>query len=658
MCGIAGFMDRSRDATDEEMQAAVLRMTNTLQHRGPDDAGTWTDPTAGVALGHRRLSVVDLSPLGHQPMRSASGRHVIVFNGEIYNFRALRTELESRGHAFRSRSDTEVMLAAITQWGVPDALRRFNGMFAFALWDQQHRTLYLARDRFGEKPLYYGWFDRTLVFASELKALRVHPRFEGEIDRDALGLYMRYGYVPTPYSIYRGIRKLPPGTVLKLTGGVSDSRVCPEAFWSVIDTAVASTASGFRGSALEAANQLECLLEDAVRVRLEADVPLGAFLSGGIDSSTIVAIMQRQAARPVKTFTIGFDEAPYNEAEEAKRVAQHLGTEHTELYVSSSDALAVIPRLPTLYDEPFADSSQIPTFLISSLARRHVTVCLSGDGGDELLGGYNRYVLASKRWRNLLRSPKPVRKLIGRALQALAPATWDNLFAALGRVTPSISGERHLGDKVHRLGRVLTNSRTPDAYTSLMSRWDEPGAVVLGTTELAARTTTLPPGAKHMDDIQRMMLLDALSYLPDDILVKVDRASMGVSLEARVPLLDHRVAEFCWSLPVSMKLRNGQQKWLLRQVLRKHLPQQLFDRPKTGFVVPIATWLRGPIKNWAEDLLDARRLRAQGFLNPDHIRALWARHLAGRENGQDRLWCALMFETWLDEQHQQSTPVV
>jgi asparagine synthase (glutamine-hydrolysing) len=655
MCGIAGFLSPSRELVGEAMQPTVLAMANALQHRGPDDSGTWVDPIAGVALGHRRLSILDLSPLGHQPMLSVSGRHVIVYNGEIYNFRSLRTELESSGHAFRSQSDTEVMLAAITQWGVRDALRRFNGMFAFALWDRQEHTLHLARDRFGEKPLYYGWFDRTLLFGSELKGLRAHPQFEGEVDRDALGLYMRYGYVPTPHCIYRHVRKLPPGTVLKVTGEGSDSSASPEAYWSVSEAALAAMDSPFAGSAVEAAIELECLLDDAVRLRLESDVPLGAFLSGGIDSSTIVALMQRQGSRPVKTFTVGFDEAPYNEADDAKRVAEHLGTEHTELYVSSSDAMAVIPRLPTLYDEPFADSSQIPTFLISSLARSNVTVSLSGDGGDELLGGYNRYLLASTRLRSVFRLPALARKMIGGTLQAVPPLTWDRLLGMLGGVTSAV-GRRHVGDKLHRLGGVLTNSGAGDVYSSFMSVWDRPNAVVLGMTDLAESRTVLPLRAHALDEMQRMMLLDALGYLPDDILVKVDRASMGVGLETRMPFLDHRVAEFCWGLPRSLKVRDGQQKWLLHQVLSKYVPQHLVERPKTGFAVPIATWLRGPLKTWAADLLNAGRLRREEFLNADVVNLLWGRHLSGKANWPDRLWCALMFETWLDEQRSSSAP--
>ncbi|PYT03369.1 MAG: asparagine synthase (glutamine-hydrolyzing), partial [Acidobacteria bacterium] len=579
MCGIAGLWDRSLSGNDDALRSVAFKMANALRHRGPDDYGFWEDADAGVALSHRRLSVVDLSPLGRQPMISASGRYVIVYNGEIYNFRGLRRQLETVGNSFRGHSDTEVMLAAITQWGIREAVIRFNGMFAFALWDREERTLYLARDRFGEKPLYYGWVGGTLIFGSELKALRAHSDFQATIDRDALGLYMRYGYVPTPYCIYRDIRKLSAGSILRLTGE-SDERASAESYWSVADVALRAMQTGFKGSAEEATKEFESLLEDAVRLRLEADVPIGAFLSGGIDSSTIVALMQHQLSRPVKTFTVGFEEAAFNEAKEATRIAEYLGTAHTELYVSSSEAMAVVPRLPTLYDEPFADSSQIPTFLISMLARSHVTVSLSGDGGDELLAGYNRYLLTSRIARSVLRSPTPVRRLIGRALQAVAPGTWDQVFGLLGRVTTSVMAQRHIGHKLHRFGRVVADGKANDAYVSLMSIWDRPSAVVLGTTELSDRTTTLPPGVKHLDGTQRMMLLDALTYLPDDILVKVDRASMGVGLETRIPFLDTRVAEFCWSLPLSMKVRHGQRKWLLRRVLSRHIPQQMVDRPK------------------------------------------------------------------------------
>jgi len=653
MCGIAGFLTTARDTT-EQMQALVLCMASTLRHRGPDDSGTWLDPTAGIALGHRRLSVVDLSPLGHQPMQSAEGRHVIVFNGEIYNFRALRSELEKRGHAFRGHSDTEVMLAAITEWGVDEAVVRFNGMFAFAVWDQQEHKLHLARDRFGEKPLYYAWFDGTFIFGSELKALRAHPHFEPSIDRDALGLYMRYGYVPSPHCIYREVHKLPAGTLLTLEARASNPYTHPRSYWSITDAVLRSAASPFRGSDEDAAGHFERLLSDAVKLRLEADVPLGAFLSGGIDSSTIVALTQQQVTDPVKTFTVGFEEAAYNEAEDAKRVAHHLGTEHTELYVSASEAMAIIPRLPTLYDEPFADSSQIPTFLIASLARRHVTVSLSGDGGDELLAGYNRYALTSGLSRALLHSPSPVRRLARRALLAVAPNTWNAIFGVLGKVVPSLAAQRHLGDKLHRFAGTVAQGEGDDAYVSFMSVWNRPSALVLGSGEAADGTIPTPSAARQLDEIQRMMLMDTLTYLPDDILVKVDRASMGISLETRVPFLDPSVAEFCWSLPRSMRVRGGQRKWLLRRVLSKHVPAHLIDRPKTGFAVPIDGWLRGPLKTWAGDLLDGSRLRGEGFLNSEEVGGTWERHLTGAEDQQNRLWCVLMFESWLDEQRQHS----
>src|SRR5438105_9521851 len=480
MCGVTGFITSSQNASGERLHAIVLGMADALQHRGPDDSGTWVDAAAGVALGHRRLAVVDLSPLGHQPMRSASGRYVIVFNGEIYNFRALRAELEKQGHSFRGHSDTEVMLAAISEWGVYEAVVKFNGMFALALWDRQEHELHLARDRFGEKPLYYGWFDGTLMFASELKALRAHPLFRPDIDRDSLGLYMRYGYVPGPRCIYRQVKKLPPGTLLTLEGPTFGTAARPRPYWSITEAALKSAASPFRGSDEEAASHFERLLSDAVKLRLEADVPLGAFLSGGIDSSTIVALMQRQVTKRVKTFTVGFEDAPYNEAEDAKRVAQHLGTDHTELYVSAAEARAIIPHLPTLYDEPFADSSQIPTFLIASLARRHVTVSLSGDGGDELLAGYNRYALTSGLSRALLHSPLPVRRLARRALLAVAPNTWNAVIGALGKVVPPLAAHRRVGDKLHRFAGTVVQDEGYDAYVSFMSVWDRPSELVLG----------------------------------------------------------------------------------------------------------------------------------------------------------------------------------
>ncbi len=652
MCGIAGFWDLRTSATADSLRSKALRMADTLRHRGPDDSGVWLDEAAGIALSHRRLSVVDLSPHGHQPMSSASGRYVIVYNGEIYNFPALRSELKRLGHAFRGHSDTEVVLASITEWGLQQALLRFNGMFAFGLWDREQRRLYLARDRFGEKPLYYGWIGSEFVFGSELKAVRAHPLFRNIIDRNALALYVRYGYVPAPHCIYEHVQQLPPGSWLQLATEPTCSAKT-ETYWSVMDVARESMQRGFRGSDMDAAQELETLLEDAVRLRLVADVPLGAFLSGGMDSSTVVALMQRQSSRPVKTFTVGFQEAPYNEAEDAKKVASHLGTDHAELYVSPTDAMDVIPRLPILYDEPFADSSQIPTFLISSFARRYVTVSLSGDGGDELLAGYNRYVAASGFTRSLLLSPAFLRRAVGKGLHGISPKAWDIAAGLLGTFSKTLARQRHVGNKLHRMARALVSGER-DTYMALMSVWDSPHDVVLGAPGSREATSMTRVAGDHLSETQVMMLRDAATYLPDDILVKVDRASMGVSLETRVPFLDPRVAEFCWALPMSMKVRRGARKWLLLKVLGRHVPRSLINRPKTGFAVPIGSWLRGPLRAWAEELLDETTLHSQGLLDPRVIRAAWATHLSGREDLQDRLWSILMFQSWFEEQRHYS----
>lgn len=648
MCGLAGFLDPSRRTGGEELRATVTRMAAALRHRGPDDGGAWVDAEAGIALGHRRLSIVDLSPLGHQPMQSACGRYVTAFNGEIYNHRALRRELEGLGHAFRGHSDTEVMLAAFVEWGLEAALERFNGMFALALWDRKGRLLHLVRDRLGEKPLYYGWMGRTFLFGSELKALRAHPEFRGEVDRGALALYLRHNYIPTPYSIYRGIRKLPPGTRLTLNGADAGAAPTPIPYWSFREVSERGVAEPFTGSADEAAAHLDTLLRDAVKLRMEADVPLGAFLSGGIDSSTVVALMQAQGDRPVKTFTIGFHEAAYNEAEDAKAVARHLGTEHTELYVTPGEAMAVIPRLPALYDEPFADSSQIPTFLVSELARRHVTVSLSGDAGDELFGGYNRYFWGRSIWQRIGWMPRGMRGAAARALTVLPPEAWETVFRMTGPVLPGKIKQRSPGDKLHKLAEILAVNDPETMYLGLVSHWKDPASLAVGASEPPTVLTDRSQWADLPDFTQRMMYLDTVTYLPDDILVKVDRASMGVSLEGRIPFLDHRVVEFAWRLPLSMKVRDGQGKWLLRQVLYGYVPRGLIERPKMGFGVPIDAWLRGPLRDWAESLLAERRLRAEGFLHPRPIREKWAEHLSGRRNWQYHLWDVLMFQAWLE----------
>jgi len=645
MCGIAGFWGYGV-APDA---ACLSRMADALAHRGPDDSGVWVDAEAGIGLTHRRLSILDLSPAGHQPMASACGRYVIVFNGEIYNHLVLRAALVAQ--AWRGHSDTETLLTAIAAWGVEAVLARCVGMFAFALWDRHERSLTLARDRLGEKPLYYGCVNGTFLFASELKALRIWPGFAAEIDRDALALYMRHNYVPAPWSIYRGIWKLPPGTFLRVNAGErAPGQGEPLPYWSARAAAGTGLAHPFAGDEREAVDELERLLSQAIAGQRLADVPLGAFLSGGIDSSVVVALMQAQSRQPVKTFTIGFHESGYNEAEHAKAVAAHLGTDHTELYVTSRQAMDVIPLLPALYDEPFADSSQIPTFLISQLARRHVAVSLSGDGGDELFGGYNRYFWAMRFWLRLSRMPLPLRRGLACALVALPPAAWNHLFRMAGPLLPSRLRHANPGDKLHKLATLFA-ARQPEAiYQRLVSHWDDPASVVLGAREPATALTDPARWLACDDFAQCAMYLDLVSYLPDDILVKVDRAAMGVSLETRVPLLDHRLVEFAWRLPLDMKIREGQGKWLLRQVLYRHVPKHLIERPKMGFGVPIDVWLRGPLRDWAEVLLDESRLRREGYFDPEPIRRKWAEHLSGRRNWAYHLWDVLMFQAWLEAQ--------
>ncbi|MGB3635277.1 MAG: asparagine synthase (glutamine-hydrolyzing) [Rubrobacteraceae bacterium] len=644
MCGIAGFF--SPGSAKKEAEQTVRRMTDALVHRGPDDGGVWEDQRSGVALGNRRLAIVDLSPEGHQPMCSADGRYVLAFNGEIYNFPALRAELEQLGHGFRGHSDTEVMLAAFTAWGLEAGLGRFNGMFAFALWDRQERVLHLARDRFGEKPLYYGWMGGTLLFGSELKALRAHPRFRGEVSRDALALYLRHNYVPAPYSIYEGVCKLPPGTRMTINEAGETSEPIP--YWSARRAAERGVADPFGGSEQEAVDALDAVLSDSVGMRMVADVPLGAFLSGGIDSSTIVSLMQAQSDRPVKTFSIGFHEEAYSEAEHAKAVARHLGTEHTELYVTPREALEVVPKLPTLYDEPFADSSQIPTYLVSELARKHVTVSLSGDGGDELFGGYRRYALGQDLWRRIGWMPSAGRRAAGHAISSIPVEILNKRLARLAPLAGRYGHSGEMGDKLHKLAEILTADDPEDLYHGLVSYYRDPAGIVPGSVEPPTALTDRSRRADVDSFAHRMMYLDSVSYLPDDILAKVDRASMGVSLEARVPMLDHRVYELAWSLPPSMKTRDGADKWILRRVLDRYVPRELVERPKMGFGVPVGAWLRGSLREWAEGLLDEKRLRDEGFFEPLPIREKWSEHLSGSRNWHAHLWGVLMFQAWLE----------
>jgi len=626
-------------------------MADTIISRGPDDFGTWQDEVTGIGLAHRRLSIVDLSSAGHQPMFSVSGRYVIAFNGEIYNHLDLRTELgrSKAAASWRGHSDTETLLAGFDAWGIRKTLEQAVGMFAFAVWDRQSNTLTLARDRLGEKPLYYGWMNGVFLFGSELKALKAHPVWKGEVDRGALSLYMRHNYIPTPYSIYKGISKLRPGCLLTVSLAQREPAIA--AYWSGAKVAVEGVANIFTGSAHQAVNDLEVLLKDAVRQQMMADVPLGAFLSGGVDSSTVVALMQAQSSRPVQTFTIGFNEEGYNEAVHAKAVAKHLGTDHTELYVTAEQALAVIPRLPSLYDEPFSDSSQIPTFLVSQLARQHVTVALSGDAGDELFCGYNRYQMTANLWRKLAAVPRPIRRMAAMMLTSVAPQSWDRFAARLAALAPSTARFANVGDKLHKGADVLSCQSSDALYLGLVSHWHDPASIVIGGHEPPTLLNGELPDLEGLDDVQRMMALDMLNYLPDDILTKVDRAAMGVSLETRVPFLDHRVAEFAWTLPQSMKLRDGQAKWALRQVLYRYVPKEMIERPKMGFGVPIGDWLRGPLREWAENLLSEERLSGDGFFNSSIVRAKWNEHLSGKRNWQYPLWDVLIFQAWLDEEH-------
>jgi len=655
MCGIAGFVGGDWSSRDR-VAATLAEMNRCILHRGPDRSDTWIDVESRVGFAHNRLAIIDLSAAGNQPMESDSGRYVIAYNGEIYNHQDVRDELAAAGVAPRwnGHSDTETLLAAIDCWGVRRALERVVGMFAFALWDRAERSLILARDRLGEKPLYYGRQDSKgpFLFGAELKALAVHPQFRADVDRESLTLLLRYNYIPAPFSIYKGIRKLPAGTFLTLSG---DADPAIEEYWSGAAVAEAGVADPFVLGDEDAIDALEQRLEAAIERQMIADVPLGAFLSGGVDSSTVVALMQKLSSRPVKTFTIGFQEASYNEAEHAKAVARHLGTDHTELYVTPSEARAVIPRLPQIYDEPFADSSQIPTHLVSALARQHVTVSLSGDGGDELFGGYNRYLLTSQLWGKISAIPKPLRAAIAQALTALPPSAWTKFGDTAGAMLPRLARVQRLGDKVHKGAPLLRSASLADLYGGMLSQWRDPAAVVIGASEPQSQATGATPDLKGLGPIERMMALDMLGYLADDILVKVDHAAMAVSLETRVPYLDHHVIEFAWRLPLNMKIRGGETKWLLRQLLYRNVPKKLIERPKMGFGVPIGDWLRGPLRDWAEALIGEQRLRNEGFFRPEPIRELWQAHLRGTSDEQYRLWGVLMFQSWLEAATQTGT---
>jgi asparagine synthase (glutamine-hydrolysing) len=653
MCGIAGFL--GGEWPGSEVAQILERMNFALRHRGPDDSGIWTDKDSRVGFTHDRLSILDLSPTGKQPMHSHSGRYVITYNGEIYNHLELRAAVPAL--AWRGTSDTESLLAAIEHFGPQGAVERATGMFAFALWDRKNRSLMLARDRLGEKPLYYGTQTGThpvFLFASELKAIAAHPSFEGRINRKALTLFLRFGYVPAPFSIYEGIHKLPPGSILTINNDSAEPIVTP--YWSGLEVAKAGVSRRISGSEEEIVDQLEFLLGDVIERQMLADVPVGAFLSGGIDSSTIVAIMQNLSTRPVNTFTVGFHEKSHDEADHARAVARHLGTDHVEVYVTSDEARAIIPRLPEIYDEPFADSSQIPMFFISALARSKVKVALSGDGGDELFGGYNRHLAAQQIWSRVSQLPRSFRRSLAAGLVAVPAPAWSILNAASRQVLPRSVGSANLGETVRRWAPLLGSNSLADLYKDIVAQWRDPVSVVLGSLDVADDGVPAFDNLRELTPGEQLMAADTVGYLPDDVLVKVDRAAMAVSLETRVPFLDHRVVEFAWRLPLGLKIQGNRTKAILRRLLYRHVPSALVDRPKMGFAVPISEWLRGPLREWAEALLDPRLLREQGFFDAELVDGVWRGHLDGTVDEKRRLWAILMFQSWLVAQQSTVAP--
>lgn len=638
MCGFAGYLElRDRSGRDALIKNAET-MGNTLVYRGPDASGTWADEISGIALAHQRLSIIDLSEAGAQPMHSVSGRYIIAYNGEVYNHTDLREGLEQSGHRFKGHSDTEVILAAVEQWGLNTSLHRFIGMFAFALWDRQEKRLSLVRDRLGIKPVYWTKTPNVILFGSELKALRAHQNCPTEINRDSIALYLRHNYIPAPHTIYQGINKLEPGTIAQISakGDIEINR-----YWALKDHVLRGKEFPFQGGDEEATNQLESLLKDSIRKRMISDVPLGVFLSGGVDSSTIAALMQAQSSAPIKSFSIGFEEGVFNESKHAEQVANHLQTDHTELTVTSKDARDVIPKLPYLFDEPFSDSSQIPTYLLSKLTRSHVTVALSGDGGDELFCGYTRYLDAIRFQSFAKWHPQILRQLEATGIKSVPLGVWNTLGRQLHLSKSGIP----FGDRLYKMADILTGS-ADDFYLRLLTHWEAPNKIAINATEPKGIIWDPELHSITPQLLARMQYIDACTYLPDDILTKVDRASMAASLEARIPLLDHRIVEFAWSLPSHMKLRKSKGKWLLREVLHRYVPEAMINRPKKGFAIPLSTWLRGPLKEWAGDMLSPERLKHSGLINSEPIQKKWQEHIAGERNWHYLIWDVLMLESW------------
>jgi asparagine synthase (glutamine-hydrolysing) len=649
MCGVTGFLGGEKSYNLNDSSPIINSMLNKIHHRGPDDHGYWSDSNKGVNLGHKRLSIVDLSQTGHQPMHSISKRYVVVFNGEIYNHMKLRQNLvkENKSSNWVGTSDTETLLAGFDAWGIEKTITNCIGMFSLAIWDKANKTLNLIVDRIGEKPMYYGWQGvgktKTFLFGSELKALKEHPAFEKNINRDSLSLLMRHSYISHPNSIWKGIHKLEPGTILTISLNSSEPKLTK--YWSAEQTIKNGRLTNNHLSKEEAISQLDILLKDIISKQMLADVPVGAFLSGGVDSSTIAAHMQAQSTSKIKTFTIGFNEDKQNEAEYAKKIAAHLGTEHTELILSSTDAKNIIPMIPTIYDEPFADSSQIPTYLVSKLARNEVKVALTGDGADEMLCGYNRYQVSNRLWSKFSGIPHNLRKIGSKTISSIPSGVLNSLH----RVFPMVNKSNNFSDRVYKGARLLQSKNFDQFYLDFISYWDNPESLIINSKEPKTSLNRNLESIENMTDIDRMMYLDLLSYLPGDILTKVDRASMAVSLETRLPFLDHRLIEFAWSLPNEYKYNNGQTKWILKEVLNKYIPKNLYDRPKQGFGIPINEWLKGSLKEWGEDLLSEEKLENQGFFDAKKVRKKWIEHQSGKSNWQHQLWNVLMFQSWLEE---------